>query len=294
MLQRLDAPRRAIFRRLLQWAQKNAPTREDALADEGLAWPLMRQMLFELGRRLVAHGALAEADDVFWVEQVELQQAVADLDAQQVQLPSLAAVIQQRKAEWRARKLVTPPPLLPKGQKMWGIDLEPWMPVQVEEQHGDTIVGVGASAGEVTAVARVLHGPEDFGTLQPGDVLVASITTPAWTPLFVLASAVVTDVGGPLSHSSIVAREYGIPAVLGTGAATRRICSGQTIRVNGDAGTVTLLDGSDVADLLQASPAAAATTGQQPTGRTVARVALVIGAVIAAAIWWNKRKNARR
>jgi len=78
--------------------------------------------------------------------------------------------------------------------------------------------------------------------MEPGDVLVASITTPAWTSLFAMASAVVTDIGGPLSHSSIVAREYGIPAVLGTAVATRRIASGEKIRVDGDAGTVTLLD----------------------------------------------------
>lgn len=68
----------------------------------------------------------------------------------------------------------------------------------------------------------------------------ARITTPAWTPLFAMASAVVTDVGGPLSHSSIVAREYGIPAVLGTGVATQRLSSGQRIAVDGDAGTVTM------------------------------------------------------
>ena len=73
-----------------------------------------------------------------------------------------------------------------------------------------------------------------------GDVLVAPLTTPAWTPLFALASAVVTDVGGPLSHGSIVAREYGIPAVLGTGSATRQIQNGQKISVNGSAGIVTL------------------------------------------------------
>jgi pyruvate,water dikinase len=76
--------------------------------------------------------------------------------------------------------------------------------------------------------------------MVPGDVLVARITTPAWTSLFAMASAVVTDVGGPLSHSSIVAREYGIPAVLGTGVATQRLTSGQRIRVDGDAGTVTI------------------------------------------------------
>ena len=77
--------------------------------------------------------------------------------------------------------------------------------------------------------------------MRTGDVLVAPLTTPAWTPLFARAAAVVTDVGGPLSHGSIVAREYGIPAVLGTGVATRRIRSGQRIAVDGGQGTVQIL-----------------------------------------------------
>ena len=76
--------------------------------------------------------------------------------------------------------------------------------------------------------------------MRPGDILVAKITTPAWTPLFALAAAVVTDVGGPLSHGSIVAREYHIPAVLGTGVATERIRDQQAITVDGDAGVVRL------------------------------------------------------
>jgi pyruvate,water dikinase len=94
----------------------------------------------------------------------------------------------------------------------------------------------------VTGVARVIHGPEEFDQMQPGDILVAKITTPAWTALFALASGVVTDVGGPLSHSSIVAREYHIPAVLGTGVATERVRSGQRITVDGDAGAVMIDD----------------------------------------------------
>ncbi|HET9922007.1 MAG TPA: PEP-utilizing enzyme, partial [Ktedonobacteraceae bacterium] len=97
-----------------------------------------------------------------------------------------------------------------------------------------------ASPGSVTGPARVIHGPEEFDQMRPGDILVARITTPAWTPLFALASGVVTDVGGPLSHGSIVAREYHIPAVLGTGVATERLSSGQRITVDGDTGTVTL------------------------------------------------------
>jgi pyruvate,water dikinase len=79
--------------------------------------------------------------------------------------------------------------------------------------------------------------------MQAGDILVAPLTTPAWTPLFVRAAAIVTDVGGPLSHGSIVAREYGIPAVLGTGSATRRIRSGQVITVDGSTGKVYLQNG---------------------------------------------------
>ena len=107
----------------------------------------------------------------------------------------------------------------------------------------DTIKGAGTSTGQVTAPACVLHGPEAFDQMQAGCVLVAKTTTPAWTPLFAMAAAVVTDIGGPLSHGSIVAREYGIPAVMGTGVATQRIHSGQRVTVDGDAGVVTLLGG---------------------------------------------------
>jgi len=114
-------------------------------------------------------------------------------------------------------------------------------PARTDDAAGAILKGIGASPGRVTGTARVLRGPEEFGQMQPGDILVAAITTPAWTPLFAMAAAIVTDVGGPFSHGSIVAREYGIPAVLGTGAATRRIHSGQIITVNGTAGEVMLV-----------------------------------------------------
>ena len=114
------------------------------------------------------------------------------------------------------------------------------MPARSNQVAGSIIKGIGASPGRVTGPACVIHGPEEFDQMKPGDILIAKITTPAWTPLFALASGIVTDVGGPLSHSSIVAREYGVPAVLGTGVATNRIHSGQLITVDGDAGIVTL------------------------------------------------------
>ena len=117
--------------------------------------------------------------------------------------------------------------------------------------------------------------------LKAGDILVAPLTTPAWTPLFAMAGGVVTDIGGPLSHGSIVSREYGIPAVMGTGVATQRIESGQLIRVDGDRGTVTLVDEVDASTEMQLS------TQSQTTSRMrkKALLALVVGVVGAAALF---------
>ena len=237
---RLDPVRRAVFGRLLQRAQSVAPLREDALADVGLAWPVLRRLLLELGRRLQTASSLQRPDDVFWCTTTEI---AAHLSEPMGHDPGeLAEAVERRKEIWRGQRRVTPPQMLP--QRTWLHLLDTMMPATATEQTGDVLQGIGASGGRVTAVARVLRGPEDFAGLGVGEVLVASITTPAWTPLFARAAAVVTDIGGPLSHSSIVAREYGIPAVLGTGVATRRIEDGQRITVDGDRGRVWLGPGS--------------------------------------------------
>ena len=248
ILARLHPARRAAFVRLLRWAQGSAPIREDALADVGLGWPLMRRMLRELGQRLVAAGLIAEPDDVFWLRHQEVSSAVGfglagpsgPAAITGAERPVLADAVGERRMRWRGQRRAAAPQMLPEIRWLQR-SLAGMMPEGSQDQQGNTIKGVGASQGRVSAPARVLAGPEDFARMQPGEVLVARITTPAWTPLFAMASAVVTDVGGPLSHSSIVAREYGIPAVLGTGVATRRITSGQQIEVDGDAGTVTLV-----------------------------------------------------
>ena len=106
----------------------------------------------------------------------------------------------------------------------------------------NTLNGFAVSPGKVTGSASVVLSPNDFETMQPDTILICATTTPAWTPLFAQASGLVTDIGGILAHGSIVAREYGIPAVMGTGNATQRIVSGQRITVDGDAGTVTILE----------------------------------------------------
>jgi pyruvate,water dikinase len=250
---RLGPRRRTAFLRLLRWAQDAAPIREDALADVGLAWPLLRQMLLELGQRLVDSGLIVSPDDVFWLRFQELRGAVefglaapGGRTAPGVRVaitgadrPVRAAAVEERRMLWRGQAKAAAPQMLPESRWMERT-FGRWMPAGSQHQAGDVIKGVGASSGRVTAPARVLAGPQDFARMVPGDVLVARITTPAWTSLFAMASAVVTDVGGPLSHSSIVAREYGIPAVLGTGVATQRLTSGQQIHVDGDAGTVTI------------------------------------------------------
>ena len=274
VLARLDPVRARPFRRLLHWAQSVAPVREDALADVGLAWPQVRRMLLEIGRRLQQAGVINKPNDLFWLHRPEIDEG----------LGSLADQVERRRQLWRGQLRATPPQLLPKGS--WGDMFRRWMPAASEEQTGDVIKGIAGSMGIVTAPARVLGGPQDFGQMQPGDVLVASITTPAWTSLFAMASGVVTDIGGPLSHSSIVAREYGIPAVLGTAVATRRIRSGQLIKVDGDAGTVRLLDGQDSEEL---EPA----TKSSPRRKIIAGSAGVAAAAGLTA-WMVRRAKSRR
>jgi phosphohistidine swiveling domain-containing protein len=279
VLARLDPLRRRAFTRLLRWAQASAPVREDALADIGLAWPQLRRMLRELGRRLTAAGVIDRVDDVFWLRRDEI---LGDRGAR------LADVVDDRKALWRGRQKATPPQMLPLGT--WMDSFDSWMPAASTNHSGMVLTGTGASAGQVTASARVLAGPQDFGRMQGGDVLVASITTPAWTSLFAMASAVVTDVGGPLSHSSIVAREYGIPAVLGTGVATRRIVDGARVHVDGDAGTVTLLDAGQDAPAAQQPPPGG--MGASRRLRAVGAVALA-GAAAAGVLAWRRRRPTR-
>lgn len=105
--------------------------------------------------------------------------------------------------------------------------------------------GFPGSAGVVEGLVRVLTGPDAAEHLQPGEILVTTVTNVGWTPLFPRAAAVVTDVGAPLSHAAIVARELGVPAVVGCGNATAVLQTGDRVRVDGAAGTVALLPSPD-------------------------------------------------
>jgi phosphoenolpyruvate synthase/pyruvate phosphate dikinase len=131
---------------------------------------------------------------------------------------------------------------VPPGHKVrFGpIDMSAWETQRRNQPTGAVLRGFAVSPGRVTAPASVIRSPEDFSQMEPGTILVCPTTTPAWTPLFSQARGLVTDVGGVLAHGSIVAREFGIPAVLGTGNGSQRIRHGQQITVDGNQGLVLL------------------------------------------------------
>jgi pyruvate,water dikinase len=237
----LDPLRRFVFTRAVHWAQRFAPYREEALFFVGAAWPLLRRFAHELGERLSQTRTLDAASDVYFLDSEELQQAITDRAAGAPR-PDLAALARERRDLREARKRLHPPAAVPpeSGMRVGRIDLSDRETQRRNAAGATTLRGFAVSPGRVTAPASVILSPDDFDQMEPGTILVCPTTTPAWTPLFAQARGLVTDIGGILAHGSIVAREFGIPAVMGTGNATQRIASGQQITVDGSAGTVQL------------------------------------------------------
>jgi rifampicin phosphotransferase len=114
----------------------------------------------------------------------------------------------------------------------------PWLPARLPKAVGELRGGEACSAGIARGTAKVMSSISEAGRVQPGDVLVADALSPSWTPLFKTAAAIVSNTGGILSHAAVVAREYGVPAVLGAPAATTSIRDGQMVEVDGAAGLV--------------------------------------------------------
>ena len=234
ILQHIGSSRKKLFLKLLHWAQETAPMRENAIYLMGMGHPLIRRMFHEISARLIRGGATSHIDDIYWLTKLELEKLIIQLD-ENIPLSDRRKSILERKAELKKYQGYVPPAQLPE-KKVKSISHAPQ-----NQKDGKTMLrGIGTSSGVVTARACVLNSPADFKNFQPGSVLVAVTTTPAWTPLFASASGIVTDIGGPLSHSSIVARECGIPAVMATHTATRSIKNGQMITVDGSEGTVTI------------------------------------------------------
>jgi rifampicin phosphotransferase len=225
-----DRPQlQARFQALLEVAQRYAVIREQQARQLTLGWPLLRRCVLRLGGLLQAEGVIDRAEDVFFLTR-------ADLDTH----APMGEVVARRRDVWeRQRRLLAPltigrPPRLLAKELLEAVEAVR----STEPAPQDAIVGQPASPGRASGPVRVVHGPGDFDRFQPGEVLVARATAPAWTPLFARAVAVVTDGGTLAAHASLVAREYGIPAVVATGDATTRLVDGQVVTVDGGAGTV--------------------------------------------------------
>ncbi|MEA3334961.1 MAG: PEP/pyruvate-binding domain-containing protein [Chloroflexota bacterium] len=280
----LNPTQRPIFRRLLGWAQHYSPYREEALFYVGAAWPALRRLALELGRRLTEAGSLDAPVDVFYLKSAELEEAI-NARADGVGRPDLASQARERRILREARKRLDPPVVVPPdGRMKFGpIDMAMFEPKSRTISAGPTLDGFAVSPGRVTAPASVIRSPQDFDRMVPDTILVCTTTTPAWTPLFARAKGLVTDIGGALAHGSIVAREYGIPAVMGTGMATQRIENGQRILVDGDAGTVTLLDEVDTEAITKVEET-------NSPARKFALAALAVGLVVGLVVLWEKRR----
>lgn len=234
-------PHRYLFYRfLLAKARQGMRLREGAKeALVRLLWP-MRRWALAAGRRLVRRGLLREAGEVFLLTGNE----IVALLTREWDGAGLGAILEHRRRLLAELERLEPPDVIlddrPQPRAAALLQGEPAGAGQGTGAlpAGAVLAGLGVAAGVASGRARILRHPGEGSRLGPGEVLVAPSTDPAWTPLFLRAAAVVTEVGGFLSHGAIVAREYGIPAVVNAAGATRVLREGERIRVDGDRGLI--------------------------------------------------------
>ncbi|HEU5010777.1 MAG TPA: PEP-utilizing enzyme [Gaiellaceae bacterium] len=254
----LDAEARKGFDELLALSRMVFPYVEEHkfLCDY---WFLTRwwNKVREFGALLAQHGYLEDTEDVFHLTRYEVASALDELVLVWAtggtplgprHWPPIVArrkEIIERLGDW------TPPPAIgampeemndPVLNMLWGITTERIRQWARSQDGGAELRGAAASPGVVEGIARVVKTVRELADVRDGEILVCSITSPAWAPIFTKVKAVVTDIGGVMSHAAIVCREYGLPAVVGTGRATSQIRTGQRVSVDGSAGTVTVLE----------------------------------------------------
>ncbi|MGJ9404535.1 PEP-utilizing enzyme [Arthrobacter sp. KK5.5] len=214
----------------------------------------------EFSRLLQTWGFWDDVEDIFFLRRAEVEEAIVDL-----QMAWAAGgkpqggyhwpeIIERRKEIYTALSNWNPPPALgpvpgevnePLTIMLWGITpetVERWLTAQEGGSSRTHLTGFAGSSGIAEGRARVVLRPDQLDTVQEGEILVSPVTSPSWTPVFGRIRGAVSDIGGIMCHAAIVSREYGLPAVVGTGFGTSTIKTGQLIRVDGDAGTVTILD----------------------------------------------------
>jgi rifampicin phosphotransferase len=229
---RLKNPlKRVTFNNLLTHARRFPLGRENSKSDFARAMAVWRNALVELGQRLSASGILSDAEDVFFLrleEIVPVTRDEADFDIEHA--------IASRRTEYDKNTSVMPPKVV-----VGRFNPDDYVPERANTKTG-VLKGMAITSGVATGKARVILRADTDQQVYPGEVLVAPFTDPGWTPYFMPAAAIVMDIGGMLSHGSIIAREYGIPAVVNVGPATQIIKTGQTIQVDANRGTVKILN----------------------------------------------------
>lgn len=216
-----------VFKWVLKQTQIHTRERDTMHFEMTRIFPPLRRMFIELGSRWTASGLLEYEEDIFFLKLEEIQ-AMAESPR------PMREVVAARKDEYHQNQRRPWPNIIHNGEEIYTAELE------IEETQSSVLKGVPGSPGRVAGMSRIIQGPEEFSLLKKGEILVAPITNPVWTPLFAIAGGVVTEVGGILSHGAIVAREYGIPAVMSVAGATKRLRDGQRITIDGNKGLVQL------------------------------------------------------
>lgn len=230
-------------RTLLRWTQNSVAYRERARLKQALLYTRLRRLALALGRRFTDAGRLSKPDDVFMLTWQEIEELGAGRAMFPYHVPDLIALRRREHARLQAMR---PPTTVavPMGEYLpLGFQSghrEPADPRGELSPFSSTLTGTGASGGSASGPAAVLGDVRDAARLRGGDVLVTRQTDPGWAPVFGLVSGLVIERGGLLSHGAIVAREFGLPCVVGVDNATGRIASGQTVTVDGDRGVCTL------------------------------------------------------
>ena len=223
------------FAALLALAQRYAAIRAEQAAWFTLAWPVLRQCALRLGAMMASDGVLDVADDVFFITRAELDAYLAGRSP-----GSLAARARDRRAAWEGQRRLTPPPRLGRPPLLLAKVLlsSPKVARPAKVASPGALRGTPASPGSASGPVRVLRDPADVQAVLAGDVLVVSAAVPALTPVFDRIAALCVDGSSVAAHASLVAREYGIPAVIGLGDATSRLTDNMWVFVDGTAGVI--------------------------------------------------------
>ena len=246
VLAKIPEGERPLFNELLRAAQGWSYFNEDHIYYcEFPFFSLMRRAGIEAGKRLVEDGICDEPQDAIYLYPVELQTALHPYGSK----TGTRDILVERKEEYNRYLKAEHPPVLGDGSKFGEmVHFDPILaigiasPIGNPEEMGATLVGGAGAPGVVEGPARVIMSVDEIGQVQPGEILVAPATSPQWVTVFGVIKGAVTDLGGPLAHTVLVAREYGMPAVVGTLEATSKIQTGQRIKVDGNSLMVYVLE----------------------------------------------------